>query len=118
MLAALKQPILRAGHADAPMLVHTGGELSSRSVDTLALDVNLIGLLNCASDLLSSSQDAPRGLEVHGPSGSIMLWPKRGFCLLVRINGTAHVPHLAARADESLEICCQIQSLLIGIGDE
>jgi hypothetical protein len=83
------------------------------------------GLLNCASDLLSSSQDAPHFLEVHAPSGSIMcvaklqtvtlrdffvcmLWPKRGFCLLVRINGTAHVPHISARADESLEICCQV----------
>ena len=32
LLAALKQPILRAGHTDAPMLVHTGGELSSRTV--------------------------------------------------------------------------------------
>ena len=67
-------------------------------------------------------------MEVHGPSGSIMyvcrnllitdlfvillfmVWPKHGFCLLVRINGTAHAPHIAARADESLDICSQVVS--------
>ncbi len=34
--------------------------------------VSRAGLVNCASDLLSSSHDAPRAMEVHGPSGSIM----------------------------------------------
>jgi hypothetical protein len=39
-----------------------------------------------------------------------MLWPRHGFCLLVRVNGAAHAPHIAARARESLDICCQVSA--------
>ena len=53
LLAVLKQPILRAGAADAPMLVHTGGELSTRTVRPggVGHDIDAVVLLICVREL-------------------------------------------------------------------